>query len=68
MTAGARIPVKLVIGLAVAIALDTGLQNEPARALYAASGYREREIRRAPSSAAAEAIGGPGFVSYLKRL
>ena len=26
MTAGARIPVRLVIGLAVAIALDTGLQ------------------------------------------
>jgi ribosomal protein S18 acetylase RimI-like enzyme len=50
------------------VALDTGLLNEPARALYAASGYRVREIRRAPSPAAAEAIGGPGFVSYLKRL
>jgi ribosomal protein S18 acetylase RimI-like enzyme len=50
------------------VALDTGLHNEPARALYAASGYREREIRRAPNPAAAEAIGGPGFVSYLKRL
>jgi len=50
------------------VALDTGLQNEPARALYAATGYREREIRRAPSAAAAAAIGGPGFVSYLKRL
>lgn len=50
------------------VALDTGLHNEPARALYAASGYREREIRRAHSPAAAAAIGGPGFVSYLKRL
>jgi ribosomal protein S18 acetylase RimI-like enzyme len=50
------------------VALDTGLHNEPARALYTASGYREREIRRAPNPAAAEAIGGPGFVSYLKRL
>jgi ribosomal protein S18 acetylase RimI-like enzyme len=50
------------------VALDTGLHNEPARALYEASGYAEREVRRAPSPAVAEAIGGPGFVSYLKRL
>jgi ribosomal protein S18 acetylase RimI-like enzyme len=50
------------------VALDTGLHNEPARALYTATGYREREIRRAPSAAAAAAIGGPGFVSYVKRL
>jgi ribosomal protein S18 acetylase RimI-like enzyme len=50
------------------VALDTGLNNEPARALYAATGYREREIRRASSPAVAAAIGGPGFVSYLKRL
>ena len=50
------------------VALDTGLQNEPARALYAASGYSERDIRRARDPAAAAAIGGPGFVSYLKRL
>jgi ribosomal protein S18 acetylase RimI-like enzyme len=50
------------------VALDTGLQNEPARALYTASGYREREIRRAPNAATAAAIGGPGFVSYLKRM
>ena len=26
MTAGARVPLRLVLGLAVAIALDTGLQ------------------------------------------
>jgi ribosomal protein S18 acetylase RimI-like enzyme len=50
------------------VALDTGLHNEPARALYAATGYREREIRRAPDKATAAAIGGPGFVSYVKRL
>jgi ribosomal protein S18 acetylase RimI-like enzyme len=50
------------------VALDTGLHNEPARALYAASGYSEREIRHAPDAATAAAIGGPGFVSYLKRL
>jgi ribosomal protein S18 acetylase RimI-like enzyme len=50
------------------VALDTGLQNEPARALYTASGYSERDIRRARDRAAEAAIGGPGFVSYLKRL
>ena len=50
------------------VALDTGLHNEPARALYQASGYAERDIRRAASPDVAEAIGGPGFVSYLKRL
>jgi ribosomal protein S18 acetylase RimI-like enzyme len=50
------------------VALDTGLQNEPARALYEATGFRQREIRRAPSPNVAAAIGGPGFVSYLKRL
>jgi ribosomal protein S18 acetylase RimI-like enzyme len=50
------------------VALDTGLHNEPARALYTASGYSERDIRRARNPAAAAAIGGPGFVSYLKRL
>jgi ribosomal protein S18 acetylase RimI-like enzyme len=48
------------------VALDTGLHNEPARALYEASGFQPREIRRAPSATVAAAIGGPGFVSYLK--
>jgi ribosomal protein S18 acetylase RimI-like enzyme len=50
------------------VALDTGLHNGPARALYEATGFSEREIRRAPSPHIADAIGGPGFVSYLKRL
>ena len=50
------------------IALDTGLHNDPARELYEACGFRAREIRRAPSEHVAEAIGGPGFVSYLKPL
>jgi ribosomal protein S18 acetylase RimI-like enzyme len=50
------------------VALDTGLHNEPARALYEAYGFRPREIRRAASANVAAAIGGPGFVSYLKRL
>jgi ribosomal protein S18 acetylase RimI-like enzyme len=48
------------------VALDTGLHNASARALYAAAGYREWEIRRAPSDDVARAIGGPGFVSYFK--
>lgn len=48
------------------LALDTGLQNRPARALYDAYGFREREIRRAPSDRIAKALGGPGFVGYLK--
>src|SRR3954447_6830865 len=48
------------------IALDTGLQNAPARALYDAYGFREREIRRAPDDRTARALGGPGFVGYLK--
>ena len=50
------------------LALDTGLQNRPARALYDAYGFREREIRRAPSDRIAKALGGPGFVGYLKDL
>src|SRR3954469_7551594 len=48
------------------IALDTGLQNLGARALYDAYGFREREIRRAPDDRTARALGGPGFVGYLK--
>jgi ribosomal protein S18 acetylase RimI-like enzyme len=50
------------------VSLDTGLRNDAARALYAAAGYEERETRRAPSRTVAIAVGGPGFVSYLKRL
>ncbi len=50
------------------VSLDTGLRNEAARALYAAAGYEERETRRAPNPAVASAVGGPGFVSYLKRV
>jgi ribosomal protein S18 acetylase RimI-like enzyme len=49
-----------------ALALDTGLHNQPARALYEAYGFGEREIRRAPNDKTARALGGPGFVGYLK--
>ena len=48
------------------LALDTGLHNRPARALYEAYGFGEREIRRAPDDRIARALGGPGFVGYLK--
>jgi ribosomal protein S18 acetylase RimI-like enzyme len=50
------------------IALDTGLQNHGAQALYHAYGFQEREIRRAPDDRTAKALGGPGFVGYLKDL
>ena len=50
------------------LALDTGLHNAPARALYAASGFVQREVRHAPDDRAARALGGPGFVAYLKAL
>jgi ribosomal protein S18 acetylase RimI-like enzyme len=48
------------------VALDTGLANEPARALYAAYGFDERDVRRAADDKIARAVGGPGFVSYFK--
>jgi ribosomal protein S18 acetylase RimI-like enzyme len=48
------------------LALDTGLQNIGARRLYEAYGFVEREIRRAPNGRIARALGGPGFVGYLK--
>ena len=48
------------------LALDTGLQNAGARRLYEAYGFGEREIRRAPDDRTARALGGPGFVGYLK--
>jgi ribosomal protein S18 acetylase RimI-like enzyme len=48
------------------LALDTGLHNDGARALYRACGFREREVRRAPTPRAERAIGGPGFVAYFK--
>jgi len=48
------------------LALDTGLHNRPARALYEAYGFGEREIRRAPNEKIARRLGGPGFIGYLK--
>ena len=48
------------------LALDTGLQNARRARLYEAYGFGEREIRRAPNDRTARALGGPGFVGYLK--
>jgi ribosomal protein S18 acetylase RimI-like enzyme len=48
------------------VALDTGLANTPARALYEAYGFQRGSLRRAPDERIAQAIGGPGFVSYFK--
>jgi ribosomal protein S18 acetylase RimI-like enzyme len=47
------------------LALDTGLQNTDARALYESYGFGEREIRRARDERTERALGGPGFVGYL---
>ena len=51
---------------AIGVALDTGLENAPARRLYERHGFEERDIRRAPDERAARAIGGRGFVGYFK--
>jgi ribosomal protein S18 acetylase RimI-like enzyme len=48
------------------VAVDTGLANAPARALYAACGFQERDVRRAPDDGTARAVGGSGFVAYFK--
>ena len=50
----------------VGVALDTGLENARAQALYEHRGYEVRGEKRAPSERVALAIGGPGFVSYFK--
>ncbi len=51
---------------ATGVSLDTGLENAPARRLYEASGYEQRNIRRARDERAARAIGGAGFVGFFK--
>ena len=53
---------------ATGVALDTGLENAAARRLYEASGYEQRDIRRARDERAARAVGGAGFVGFFKPL
>ena len=48
------------------LALDTGLANAPARALYEHNGFELRDERRAPSERVARAVGGPGFAGYVR--
>jgi ribosomal protein S18 acetylase RimI-like enzyme len=49
------------------VALDTGIENGAARALYQRSGFEQRGLRPAPDERSARAIGGSGFVGYVKR-
>jgi ribosomal protein S18 acetylase RimI-like enzyme len=48
------------------VALDTGLANSAARALYEACGFEQVDVRTAPDPETARAIGGRGFVSYFR--
>jgi ribosomal protein S18 acetylase RimI-like enzyme len=51
-----------------AVALDTGIENRAARALYEGSGFDARRLRSAADPRIARAVGGAGFVGYVKRL
>lgn len=48
------------------VALDTGVENASARALYERAGFGLEEVRRAPSPAMARAVGGAGFAAYFR--
>jgi ribosomal protein S18 acetylase RimI-like enzyme len=48
------------------VALDTGLENAPARSLYESAGFRLEEIREAASERHARAVGGIGFAAYFR--
>jgi ribosomal protein S18 acetylase RimI-like enzyme len=48
------------------VALDTGIENRAARALYERSGFKQRGLRPVPDERTARAIGGSGFVGYVK--
>jgi GNAT superfamily N-acetyltransferase len=48
------------------VALDTGIENRPARALYERAGFTLSSLRPAPDERTARAIGGSGFVGYVK--
>jgi ribosomal protein S18 acetylase RimI-like enzyme len=49
-----------------AVALDTGMENAAARALYERAGFAPNGLRPAPDARTARAIGGSGFVSYVR--
>jgi len=48
------------------VALDTGIENRPARVLYERAGFVTRGLRPAPDARTARAVGGSGFVGYVK--
>jgi ribosomal protein S18 acetylase RimI-like enzyme len=48
------------------VALDTGIENRAARALYEHSGFESRGLRPAPDERTARAVGGSGFIGYVK--
>ena len=48
------------------LALDTGLENDAARAFYERAGFSAHAESRAPDEATAAALGGRGFVSYVR--
>jgi len=48
------------------VALDTGLENTAAQALYDTIGFERRGERRAPDARVARAVGGFGFVSFFR--
>ena len=50
------------------VALDTGIENRAARTLYERSGYVSRGLRPARDERTARAVGGSGFIGYVKRL
>ena len=49
------------------VALDTGIENRAARALYEHAGFAGRGLRPAPDERTARAVGGSGFIGYVKR-
>jgi ribosomal protein S18 acetylase RimI-like enzyme len=48
------------------VALDTGIENRAARSLYEHAGFAGRGLRPAPDERTARAVGGSGFIGYLK--
>lgn len=50
------------------LALDTGFENIAAQTLYRGAGFVQRSESPAPDAATAAALGGRGFLSYVKAL
>jgi ribosomal protein S18 acetylase RimI-like enzyme len=48
------------------VALDTGIENRAARSLYERTGFTPSSLRPAPDERTSRAVGGSGFVGYVK--